>query len=138
MIELTDEMRAALESALTDGMPVIVATSGASGMPDVAFKGSAMVFDKDHLAFWERALGTTLRNMQENPQACLLYRNPTTRQAWKFFGAVELFPEGELREQIMARTNDIELSRDPEKKGVAVRIRVDRVLQAGQVIQERE
>jgi hypothetical protein len=136
-IELTDEMRAALASALTDAAPVIVASSGASGMPDIAFKGSAMVWDSEHLAFWERSRGQTLRNMQENPQLCLLYRNPATRTAWKFFGAATLHEDGETREQVMAKTNEIELSRDPERKGVAVVIRVDRVLQAGQVLMER-
>jgi hypothetical protein len=136
-IKLTEEMKNAFASALADGAPVIVATSGASGLPDVAYKGSAMVWDEDHLAFWERARGTTLRNMEENPQVCVLYRNPATRTAWKFFGAVELHPEGELRQQIMDHTIQLELDRDPERKGVAVLIRVDRVIQLGQVIMER-
>lgn len=138
MIGLTDEMRDAFEAALLGGVPAIVATAGASGMPDIAFKGSLMVWDAEHLAFWERAHGTTLRNMQENPQACVLYRNPQTRTSWKFFGTVELLTEGELRAGIMARTNELELQRDPERKGVAALIRVDRVIQAGQVIMERD
>lgn len=137
MIALTDEMREALDDALTAGAPAIVATAGGSGMPDVAYKGSVMVWDADHLAFWERAHGTTLRNMEENGQACVLYRNPKTRQNWKFFGTVELLREGELRDGIMARTNELELQRDPDRKGVAALIRVDRVISGGQVIMER-
>lgn len=138
MIELTQEMREALDSALADGLPVIVATSGAAGLPDLAYKGSALVWDTDHLAFWERAHGTTLRNLQENPQACLLYRNPAKRLAWKFFGTVELLTSGELREGIMERSPKAELDRDPDRKGVAVLIRIDRVLQGGQPLMERE
>ena len=136
-VKLTDEMREALANALTDRAPVTVATAGASGMPDIAYKGSAMVWDDDHLAFWERAHGTTLRNMQENPQICLLYRNPEKRQTWKFFGVCELHAEGSLRQEIMDRTIELELDRDPERKGVAVLIRIDRVLQLGQLVMER-
>ncbi len=90
MIELTDEMKAAFATSLTDGAPVLVATAGKSGMPDMAYKGSFMVFDKDHVAFWERAHGTTLKNMTENPQVCVFYRNAATRLAWKMFGVAEL------------------------------------------------
>ncbi|MBI5947275.1 MAG: pyridoxamine 5'-phosphate oxidase family protein [Chloroflexi bacterium] len=138
MIELTEEMRAAFDTALTDGVPAIVATAGEAGMPDLAYKGSLMVWDNDRLAFWERVHGTTLQNMVENPHACVLYRNPSTRLAWKFFGAVTLEPTGELRDAVMAKTNEIELSRDPERKGIAVLIRVDKVMAAGRVLMERE
>lgn len=137
MIELTDEMRAAFATAIADGAPAVVATASKAGVPDVAYKGSLMVWDGERLAFWERAHGTTLRNMQENPHVTVLYRNPLTRLSWKFFGTAELFATGELRDAVMARTIDLELQRDPERKGIAVIIRVDRVVQAGQVIMER-
>lgn len=138
MIELTDEMREALDRAMPDGLPVMVGTAGASGMPDLAYKGSVMVWDAEHLAFWERAHGTTLSNLIENPNVCLLYRNPAKRASWKFFGGAELLREGALREAIMARTIPVELDRDPARTGVAVLIRVDRVIQAGKVIMERD
>ncbi|MBE0608779.1 MAG: pyridoxamine 5'-phosphate oxidase family protein [Dehalococcoidia bacterium] len=137
MIALTDEMKAAFETALADAAPVLVASAGKDGLPDIAFKGSAMIFDADHVAFWERALGTTFRNFQENPGACVLYRNAKTRTAWKMFGRATVLTEGEVRQQVMDRTIQFELDRDPERKGAAVMIRIDRVLQAGQVIMER-
>lgn len=137
MIALTDEMKAAFETALADGAPVLVASASKDGMPDIAFKGSAMIFDSEHVAFWERALGTTFRNFQENPGACVLYRNPKTRTAWKMFGQATVHTAGEIRQQVMDRTIQLELDRDPERKGVAIVIRIDRVLQAGQVIMER-
>lgn len=137
MIELTEEMTAAINSSFADGLALLVGTASKGGMPDIAFKGSTIAFDSDHLAFWERSHGQTLRNLEENPQVCLLYRNPQTRVAFKFFGAAELLREGPVRQQIMERTVDFELSRDPDRKGVAVLIRIDRILQAGQVVQER-
>lgn len=137
MIELTEEMKTAINSSFTDGLALLVGTASKAGMPDMAYKGSTMAFDADHLAFWERSHGQTLRNLDENPQVCLIYRNPQTRLAFKFFGVAQLLKEGPVRQQIMDRTVEFELSRDPERTGVAVLIRVDRILQAGQVMQER-
>lgn len=136
-IELTEEMKTAFETSLADAAPVIFATAGKDGTPDIAFKGSAMVFDNEHVAYWERALGTTYRNLQENPGICLLYRNMATRTVWKMFGQAEVLTDGPVRQQVMDRTIQLELDRDPERKGAAVMIRIDKVLQLGQVIMER-
>ncbi len=138
MIKLTDQMREAIDNALAEGAPIVVATAAPSGMPDIAFKGSVMVFDDEHLAFWERSAGQTLRNLEENPQACVLYRNPGRALAWRIFGATEIHRDDDLRRQIMDRTVEAELNRDPERKGVGVLMRVDRVIQGRDVIMQRE
>lgn len=137
MIELTEEIATAINNSLADRMVVMVATAGASGMPDIAFKGSAIAWDKDHIAFWERSLHTTFRNLQENGQCCLLYRNTQTRQAWKFFGVAEVLTEGPFRQQVMDRSPEAELNMDPDRKGAAVIVRIDRVTQGSRVLQER-
>ncbi|HKC92099.1 MAG TPA: hypothetical protein VKE23_12325, partial [Candidatus Limnocylindria bacterium] len=49
--EIVDNARIDQERALTTGL---VATAN-DGQPDVALKGSLMVWDTDHLAWWERA-----------------------------------------------------------------------------------
>ena len=129
MIDLSD--MADLDRAYADGFPCLVATAAADGSPNIAFKGSLMVFDRDHLAFWERSHGETLAHLRENPRIAAIYRNPTTGKAWRFYGVAELHENGALREQVMARTIPAELDRDPERKGVAVVVRVDRVLGRG-------
>src|SRR5215217_1207570 len=58
-------------NAFGDGTPTLWATASKDGVPDLAPKGSTMVWDKDHLAFWERAHGTTLENLRENPHAAM-------------------------------------------------------------------
>jgi hypothetical protein len=60
-----------------------------------------------------------------------------TRKIWKMFGQAEVITEGPLRQQVMDRTIQLELDRDPERKGAAVMIRIDKVIQLGQVIMER-
>jgi hypothetical protein len=136
-IALTDQMRERFDHSVAEGLAALVGTASAAGVPDMAFKGSVMVWDDEHLAFWERAHGMTLANLRENPQACILYRNPTERLNWRFWGVAELLETGALRDQIMARTVQVELDRDPERKGVAVLIRVDKVIEAGKVTMER-
>ena len=138
MIALTQEMRDAFDSAYAEGAPVLIATASKSGLPDMAYKGSAIIWDDDHIAFWERAHGMTLRNMEENPGVCVLFANLKARLSWKYFGEARLVRGGELRDAVMARTPAFELDRDPERKGIAVIVRVDKVLQRGQVIQSRE
>ena len=56
-----------------------------------------------------------LRKIQENPHVCVLYRNPETRQSWRFYGEAEVLTNGPVREQIMQRVNQFELAQDPER-----------------------
>ena len=130
MIDLA-EMAEYVDRAQEDGLTCLVATASKDGQPNLAFKGSVMVWDKDHLAFWERAHGETLNHLRENPRIAAVYRNRAAGKAWRFWGVAELHEGGELRDKIMARTIQAELDRDPERKGVAVLIRVDRVAGSG-------
>jgi hypothetical protein len=58
--------------------------------------------------------------------------------AWKFFGEATVLLEGDLRQQVMDRTIALELDRDPERKGAAIVVRIDKVVQAGKTLMERE
>lgn len=138
MIKFTPEMTEALNNSFTDRQIVIVASASASGMPDIAYKGSAFAYDSEHIAWWERALGTTFSNLKANGQCCLLYRNTEKRLAWKFFGEATVYTDGPVREEVMERSVAAEVERDPERKGAAVVVRIDRIVQGPQVVQERE
>ncbi len=138
MIELNETIASAIDNAVANAVPVLVASSSAEGMPDIAYKGSVMVFDKDHLAWWERAHGTTLANVRENGHACLYYVNRAERQSFKFFGTAEVIDSGPVRDQVMARTIQVELDRDPDRKGVAVMVRIDKVIEPGKEPMVRE
>ena len=125
------EMAEYVDRAHDDGLTCLVATASIDGRPNLAFKGSVMVWDTDHLAFWERAHGETLTQLRENPRIAAVYRNRAAGKAWRFWGVAELYESGDLRDRIMARTIPAELDRDPDRKGVAVVIRVDRVAGSG-------
>jgi uncharacterized protein len=137
VIDLT-EMADAVNSALAERTPCIVATADREGMPNMAFKGSVMVYDADHLAFWERSHGETARALEENPRACVLYRNPERGVNWRFYGVARLHRDDDVRADVMSRTVQAELDRDPERTGLAVLIRIDKVLAGRQVAQLRD
>ena len=139
MIQLTQEMRGRVDNALAKRTPCILATASAAGAPNVAYKGSMMVFDDEHLAFWERARSVQLEHIEENPQVTILYSDIAERLHWRFHGEAIIHKTGPVREQIMARTVQSELDRDPERKGFGVLVRVDKITSfAGKVHQERE
>jgi general stress protein 26 len=138
MIDLT-EMAAPLSTALADRVVCMVGTASSGGEPNISFKGSMMVWDKDHLAFWERSKKDTLAHLEENPQIVVFYRNPQAQQAWRLYGTAEVMREGPLRDEIMSRTVQAELDRDPDRAGAGILIAVQRVTNGrGDVLQQRE
>jgi predicted pyridoxine 5'-phosphate oxidase superfamily flavin-nucleotide-binding protein len=128
MIQLTQQMRELIDPALAKGTPCLVATASKDGIPNIGYKGSVMVFDDESLAYWERTLQGTLQNVEDNPQVMILFRDPASRAAWRFVGEATVHKDGPLRDQVMARTVQAELDRDPERKGYAVIVKVDKVL----------
>jgi predicted pyridoxine 5'-phosphate oxidase superfamily flavin-nucleotide-binding protein len=128
MIQLTQQMRELIDTALARGCPCVVATASHDGVPNVGYKGSVMVFDDESLAYWERTYQGTQQNLDQNPRVMILFRDPATRAAWRFVGQATTHQEGPLRDAVMARVVQPELDRDPERKGYAVIVRVDKVL----------
>ena len=127
-----------IDPALANGSPCILATAAANGEPDIGYKGSMMVFDDESLAYWERTKRQHLKNLTENPKVVVLFRDAKTKAAFRFHGTATVLDDGPVREQVMARTVPAELEKDPERKGAAVVIKLDKVTNmGGQVLQSR-
>jgi hypothetical protein len=76
--------------------------------------------------------------VQENPNVVVLFRDPKSRVNWRFHGKATVHETGPVREQVMARTVPAELEKDPERKGAAVIIKIDKVTNlGGQILQSR-
>ncbi len=119
-----------IDNARTDGdrgqSTGVVATAD-DGRPDVALKGSLMVWDADHLAWWERGRAETEAGVRANPRVAVLVRNVTRdKRSLRFYGTARIVDDPE-RERIWERVIQLEKDTDPEKQGVAVLVRVDRV-----------
>ena len=138
MIAINDQMKELVDNALANGSPCILATVSGDGEPDIGYKGSMMVFDNESLAYWERTKRVHMKNVKENPRVIVLFRDAKTKAAWRFHGTATMHESGTIRDQVMARTVKDELDKDPERKGAAVVIRLDKITNmGGQVLSSR-
>src|SRR3954463_6536603 len=106
----------AVNNAFHNQQVCVIATSGPED-PDLALKGSFMVWDSDHLAYWERGLNETLAAIRANPRVAVLVR-PKGVSPMRFYGQARVIEEAALREAIFQRVIPEEQARDPEKQGV--------------------
>jgi hypothetical protein len=128
----------AVNVAFEEGNPCVLVSCDKNGYPDIAFKGSMMIFDNDHLAWWERSLAEQIEQVAANPHVAVLYRSPKRGFLLRFYGDATLHREGPMREEVMKRVIPQELEKDPERKGFAVVVQVNRVRLSGNTIQTRE
>ena len=137
-IEMTEEMIEHVDNNQANRKPCILATAGKDGWPSIGFRASMMVYDKGHLAFWERSRKDGLEHIQENPQVLVMYRDPEARVAFKFYGHATIHTSGDTLESVWDRTVQPEKDSDPEKKGCAVVIEIDKITNyPGGVLQEK-
>ena len=105
-----------------------------NGFAQVTPKGSAMVWDGDTLAYWDRGSGTTHEHVKDGTKVTVYFRNPALRESGvlplggiaRFYGTATLHDEGPIREEVWNRMVEPEKERDPNQQGRAVLIQVER------------
>jgi predicted pyridoxine 5'-phosphate oxidase superfamily flavin-nucleotide-binding protein len=146
MIQMTELMARLLKDAPDDGVPALVGTSSKDGHPQISPKGSVAVFDPETLSFWERSFRSSYEAIEANPHIVIYYRNskrqaemPFRGGALRIHGAARSAADGPDRDRAWELTNADEQGRDPEKKGVAVLVRVDKIEElSGVVVMQRD
>ena len=112
----------------------LVASVLPNGFAQVTPRGSTMVYDDDHLALWERGKGSTNANLVNHSKVTMFFRKPQLREAGvlpkggiaRFYGTAEIHRSGAAYEEVWRRLVQPEKDRDPDKKGFAVLIKVER------------
>ena len=112
----------------------LVATVLPNGYAQVTPRGSTMAYDDDHIALWERGRGSTNANLADGTKVTVYFRNPQLRADGilpkggiaRFYGTARIHKSGPVYEQVWTRLVQPEKDRDPDKKGFAVLIRVER------------
>ena len=112
----------------------LVATILPNGFAQVSPRGSTMVFDDEHLALWERGKGSTNANLRNGTKITVFLRKPQLREAGllpkggiaRFYGTARIHRSGPEYEEVWKRLIPPEKDRDPDKKGFAVLIKIDR------------
>jgi hypothetical protein len=127
MIDLPDEFRERLSTAMMDGFPVVVASVDDDAVPHLSFYGTTQVFDRDHLALWARDPGGLATRILTNPRVALVYRNSPERVTWLFDGIARRDDDPSVRAQVFDASPEIERNQDPDRDGVAIVIELTRV-----------
>jgi hypothetical protein len=104
------------------------------GFAQVTPRGSTMVLDDTHLAVWERGKGTTNAALKDGTKVTVFYRNPKLRESGmlpkggiaRFYGTAKIHKSGPVYDEVWQKLIQPEKDRDPDKKGFAVAISVDR------------
>lgn len=73
-----DEMKPILQN----GLPAIVATCSAAGVPNATIISQAYYVDAAHVALSFQFFNKTIRNVRENPRACLCVNDIENTARW--------------------------------------------------------
>jgi len=127
---LSDQIKSLIRSAWDDGYPLIVATAGPEG-PVMGPKGSMIVYDDNHLAYWERTRGKILDAVRQEPRVCILYANFKAQRDGviesgflRFFGTAELHESGPVRDRIFSMLLPREQTHAGADKGIGVLVKI--------------
>jgi hypothetical protein len=129
---ISTKIRDLIRSAWDDGSPCLLATAGPNG-PNISPKGSMIVFDDDHLAYWERSKKQALENLGSDKRVAVIYANFKAQRDGvldsgflRFYGTAALHESGPIREAIFAKLLPREQTHAGADTGIGVLIRIER------------
>ena len=129
---ISQKIRTLVDNAWEDGAPCLLATQGAEG-PNISPKGSLLVFDDEHLAYWERSKRQALANLGHDRRVAVIYANFKAQRDGvlesgflRFYGTAELHESGPMREAIFKRLLKREQEHAGADKGIGVLIKIER------------
>jgi hypothetical protein len=131
---LSDTIKTLIRNAWDDGYPCLVATNGKEG-PNITPKGSMIVFDDGHLAWWERSKRAALENLTADPRVCILYANFQAQHDkvlesgfLRFFGSVVLHESGPVREKIFSMLVPREQTHVGADTGIGALVKIEKAV----------
>ena len=129
---ISDTLKTLIRNAWDDGYPCLVATSGREG-PNLTPKGSMIVFDDAHLAWWERSKRAVLENLSHDPRVCVMYANFKAQRDGvlesgflRFFGSAVLHESGPVRDKIFSMLLPREQTHVGADTGIGVLVKIER------------
>jgi hypothetical protein len=105
-----------------------------NGFAQITPRGGTMVYDDEHIGLWERGSGSSAAAMKDGSKLTVYFRKPSLREEGvlprggiaRFYGTATIYRSGPVYEEVWRRLVQPEKDRDPEKKGYAVLIKVER------------
>jgi len=68
---------------LLGGVPLVLATASADGIPNVTYLSKAHVVDEHRIALSNQFMSKSAHNLAENPHACVVVIDPTTYEGYR-------------------------------------------------------
>lgn len=132
-LELDDEITDAMATALDSGNVVTVAYIGDDGWPHVSLRGSTQVFGPQQLAIWVRKRDDGLAKVVgTRPEVTLFYMGMAERGVmYTFYGRGRVSEDPDVNDRVWQHTPEREQARDPERKGIALIVDLERVVARG-------
>ncbi len=131
---LSDTVKTLIRNAWDDGYPCLVASVGPLG-PNITPKGSMIIYDDAHLAWWERSKRAVLENLSHDARVCIMYANFKAQRDGvldsgflRFFGSVALHEQGPTRDKIFSLLLPREQMHAGAEAGIGVLVRIDKAI----------
>lgn len=113
---------------------VLVGSVLPNGFAQITPRGSILVFDDEHIALWERGRGSTNASLHDGSKLSIFFRKAQLRESGmlpkggiaRFFGTATVHKSGPVCDEIWKRVIQPEKDRDPNKKGFAVLVKIER------------
>jgi Pyridoxamine 5'-phosphate oxidase len=127
-VRLTPQMSSAVNGALDNQTPMLIAYLDARGQIHLSFRGTIQAYGDDQLALWARDPdGGLPRNIEARPNVTLFYHDPATRTSYTFYGRARVATEPDARASIFENSHPREQRSDFRRRGVAIEVDLDRV-----------
>jgi Pyridoxamine 5'-phosphate oxidase len=131
-MQFSDKLKGLIRSAWDDGAPCLLATQGPNG-PNISPKGSMVVFDDGHLAYWERSKKQALENLGGDNRVCVMYSNFKAQRDGvldsgflRFYGTAQLYESGPVRDAIFKLLLPREQTHVGADTGIGVMVKIER------------
>lgn len=129
-----ETLKKLINNAWDDGYPVLVATVGPLG-PNLAPKGSLVVYDDEHLAWWERSKKGVLENLGHDKRVCIMYANFKAQRDGllesgfiRFFGKVELIESGPIHQKTFSLLKPREQTHVGADTGLCALVKIEKAI----------
>ena len=125
----------AVQKLIDSAFPEHVCLSGTvqeNGYAQITPRGSTQVYDDEHISLWERGRGSTNALLKDGTKVTVFYFNLGARDVLpmggiaRFYGTATVHKSGPVYDKVWERLIPPERQWDPDKKGWAVLIAVDR------------
>ncbi len=105
------------------------------GYAQISPRGSTQVYDDGHISLWERGRGSTTSHMKDGTKVTIYFANMVLKESGllpyggiaRLYGTASVHKSGEVTDKVWDRLIEPEKKWDPERKGWAVLIKIERV-----------